>query len=868
MTPHKSSLSVSMIVKNEERHLARLLASVAQFADEIVIVDTGSSDRTKHIALGYGVKLFDFAWCDDFAQARNKSLRYCTKDFVMWLDADDLIEQESVQYLQQLLLSPIEWDVLYLPYYCHYSPENKSKGKRKMPPRIWRNHMGINWRSPIHEYLVYPKGAVKKRDTSGIEILHHPLRAESGSSDRNLRIMKRTLWANPNHDDYFMLWHIAKEHSLLSNRRQAAYFYQKAIENYKGADELITSRLYVGLAKQQRKLGDFLAALESAAKAAIAYHAWREPYCEMAEDYFLLGDSAAGEACLKLSRDIPLHDRQVERAELYEPTSFREFCTRLRAATAARPQSKIASTAPVRILAGGDVCLARQLPGLVDLKGSSWCFKELKTTLQQADMVLVNLESAITTGGDFLDKQERRPYYYRARPEMLDVLSSVGINVVNIANNHAMDFGPEAFDQELEILDACGIAQCGGGRNKQEAAQPCYINAGGLVIACIGIHTETPMMSAGINRVGINHSPEELLLHAITASVALAKCHADIIIVTPHWGANWKDRPSENRRTLARQIIDLGVDAILGHSAHILQGIEIYKGCPIVYDMGTLLFDRTSQDRMKLSALFEIEIAADGTRNLTIIPILLHKGRASKAEGATAAQVRALLGELSDELYPGTTFNTVGENLHIALPCESKPAYRRSSTASPCYSRTGMRRTPDFYRDLKSNVIHDSVPEAYRWPSPLTLGKDTQILGARIDGPVRPGRGFLCEIYFRTEKPAQGRWEARILAHMSNNTNTLSNEAVFEYIHPVAEGIWPQSRWKKDDIICDRIVIRPPKEVPEGNYTLSWQLIDRDNVAPLSTLATNEAVAIGEISIISSAPAGVGGIAQKWLQHG
>ena len=80
-----------MIVKNEERHLGRLLASVVQFADEIVILDTGSSDGTRQIALDHGAHVFDFKWCDDFAKARNESLKHCTKDFVMWLDADDLI---------------------------------------------------------------------------------------------------------------------------------------------------------------------------------------------------------------------------------------------------------------------------------------------------------------------------------------------------------------------------------------------------------------------------------------------------------------------------------------------------------------------------------------------------------------------------------------------------------------------------------------------------------------------------------------------------------------------------------------------------------------------------------------------------------
>lgn len=869
MADNKQSLSVSMIVKNEERHLGRLLASVFQFADEIVIVDTGSTDGTRQIALDHGAQVFDFEWCDDFAKARNESLKHCTKDFVMWLDADDLIEHESVQKLQELLSSRIDWDVLYLPYYCHYSPDNKSKGKRKMPPRIWRNHKNIKWSCPIHEYLTYPKGVVKKRDQEGIEILHYPLRAHSDNSDRNLRIMKKVLRDSTHHDDYLMLWHIAKEHSNLSNRRQALYFYEKAVESFKGDDCLIMSRLYIGLAKQYRLLGDYRGALNGAGKAAIAYGAWREPYCEMAEDYFLLGDAEAGDACLKISRDIPLHDRQVERAELYDKASFEKFCIKMRASTPETGMAKSVSATPVHILAGGDVCLARQLPGLVDMKGADWCFKELGAMFAQADAVLANLETAVTTMGDFLDKQERRPYYYRCRPEMLDVLVKAGINVVNIANNHAMDFGAEAFDQELEILDACGIAHCGGGRNSQEAAEPCFVRAGEFVVAFIGVHTDTGMMGATATQAGINYVPEENLLRSVAASVALAKCHADFIVVTPHWGANWTERPTENRRTLARQIIDLGVDAILGHSSHILQGIEVYKERPIVYDMGTLLFDRVNSDRMQYSALFDLEMAANGVRRLTIIPIRLYKGRVIKSQEIDADYVRKLILALSEELGSGIEFAREGENLTIELAPTMKPSYRLPMSSAKYYDPKGVRRISDFYKGLKSNVVCDSVPVGCRWPTLVTLSNGVQILGASVASPVRAGRGFLCEVFIRAGKPITGRWEARVTAWKTGDENT-GDEEVFEYTHPIAEGIWPQSRWKECEIICDRIVVRPPKEIIEGCYKLSWQLVDRDNelaviVSSGDTRIVNGEVYIGEITVDSAAPAGVAGVANTWM---
>ena len=85
------TLSLCMIVRDEEDVLGRCLESVKDLADEIIIVDTGSSDRTKEIAAYYTDRIYDFEWCDDFSAARNFAFSKGTKDFLMWLDADDVI---------------------------------------------------------------------------------------------------------------------------------------------------------------------------------------------------------------------------------------------------------------------------------------------------------------------------------------------------------------------------------------------------------------------------------------------------------------------------------------------------------------------------------------------------------------------------------------------------------------------------------------------------------------------------------------------------------------------------------------------------------------------------------------------------------
>ena len=97
----KPTLSVCMITKNEEEHLGKALQSVLSVANEIVVVDTGSTDRTKDIAAGFGARVYDFQWNDDFAAARNESLKYATSDWVFILDADEVLGEEDVAAVQE-----------------------------------------------------------------------------------------------------------------------------------------------------------------------------------------------------------------------------------------------------------------------------------------------------------------------------------------------------------------------------------------------------------------------------------------------------------------------------------------------------------------------------------------------------------------------------------------------------------------------------------------------------------------------------------------------------------------------------------------------------------------------------------------------
>lgn len=178
------TLSLCMIVKNEQDVIGRLLSSVKDLFDEIIVVDTGSTDNTKQIISNYNAKIYNFKWCNDFAKARNYAFSLATSEFIMWLDADDIIIETEFNKLKQLkaeLNNTI--DVVMLKYSIG-STNNQLKYYRE---RILRKNMGFIWQDAVHECIA-PRGNIVYKD---IFITHAKVKA--GDPKRNLKIYNRLI---------------------------------------------------------------------------------------------------------------------------------------------------------------------------------------------------------------------------------------------------------------------------------------------------------------------------------------------------------------------------------------------------------------------------------------------------------------------------------------------------------------------------------------------------------------------------------------------------------------------------------------------------------------------------------------------------
>jgi glycosyltransferase involved in cell wall biosynthesis len=142
------TISLCMIVKNEEAVLERLLKTMSEVADQIVIMDTGSTDRTKEIAARYTDEVYDFPWKDDFAAARNAACRKAVMDYWMWMDADDVMEPEHAARLKKLkeTLDP-SVDVVMMKYLTGFDANGRTSFSYYRE-RLLKNRKGFQWQGP------------------------------------------------------------------------------------------------------------------------------------------------------------------------------------------------------------------------------------------------------------------------------------------------------------------------------------------------------------------------------------------------------------------------------------------------------------------------------------------------------------------------------------------------------------------------------------------------------------------------------------------------------------------------------------------------------------------------------------------------
>jgi poly-gamma-glutamate capsule biosynthesis protein CapA/YwtB (metallophosphatase superfamily) len=256
---------------------------------------------------------------------------------------------------------------------------------------------------------------------------------------------------------------------------------------------------------------------------------------------------------------------------------------------------------------GGDVMLGRKVGQRISAGADP--LAEVAPIFRGADLAWVNLECVVAEAGQ---PQKEKPVLLRAPLAGIESLRRAGIKSVGLGNNHATDFGAEGLREMRARLEDAGLQPAGAALERADALRARIVTtASGIRVAFLPFLCEpgSPLVATSEDRP------------ALARAIADARSHADCLVALPHWGDENQTAVNDEQRALARWLIDRGVDLIVGTGPHCVQAADTYRGRPIFYSLGNLVFDGPGPSpAWSHGDLLKVEIA-DGGRILRTVLI-------------------------------------------------------------------------------------------------------------------------------------------------------------------------------------------------------------------------------------------------------
>jgi poly-gamma-glutamate synthesis protein (capsule biosynthesis protein) len=291
----------------------------------------------------------------------------------------------------------------------------------------------------------------------------------------------------------------------------------------------------------------------------------------------------------------------------------------------------------LRVALAGDTMLGRGVARrLARVRPRELVAPEVVAVAREADLFVLNLECCISERGTPWP-DPRKPFFFRAPPAAVETLAYLGVDCAALANNHALDFGPEALLDTLEHLRSAGIAAVGAGACAEQARAPVVLERAGFRLRVVAVADHPRAYAAG-DRPGIAFAdlrsapPPDWLLQAVRAP------GADGVLVTPHWGPNMAPAPVPHVRRAAAALVQAGATLVAGHSAHVFQGVA----GRVLYDLGDFLDDYATDPLLRndLGLLFLVTLDERGPRRLEAVPLKLAHCATRLAGGGDAEWIR------------------------------------------------------------------------------------------------------------------------------------------------------------------------------------------------------------------------------------
>ena len=332
------------------------------------------------------------------------------------------------------------------------------------------------------------------------------------------------------------------------------------------------------------------------------------------------------------------------------------------------PHPKPGAADFLRILLVGDCMLGRGVDQALRLHKPDFPWGNTLPIFREADLRICNLECVLSDRGEPWSEYEK-VFHFRSAARNVATLTAADINLVSLANNHVLDYGYEALQDMLEILDKAGIAHSGAGVDVQEATRVAIVDIHGWRLGFLAFTDNESPWESTPQRPGVFYSPVSLgdrrtrhLIEIVRASEDM-----DLLIVSAHWGSNWGYTPPKEHIALAHALIDAGADVIFGHSSHVFRGIEFYRQRPILYGTGDFFDDYAVDpvERNNESFIFLMNCDQNGRMTLDLRPTRIDFCQARVASPDEAQEIAAKMKKLCANLGTPAEWDPAQQRLSV-----------------------------------------------------------------------------------------------------------------------------------------------------------------------------------------------------------
>lgn len=278
---------------------------------------------------------------------------------------------------------------------------------------------------------------------------------------------------------------------------------------------------------------------------------------------------------------------------------------------------------------GGDLMPGSGVLEKIKEHGPLYPFNKIINEPITHDLFFANLECTLSANNHppYPDK-----ILLSSKPEIVESFKKIALNIVSLANNHTFDYGVKGFINTKKILDKYAINYTGGGENIDKASEMTLIEKKGIRLAFLSYCSK----ESGCKHFATetDYGVADIETEAVCRNIQKAKSAADIVIVSLHWGEEFRDYPSPAQIKMARHFVEKGATIIIGHHAHVFQGYEEYSGGLIVYDLGSFIFGDIAQNRYKFSLkkrkhkegiIVECNVGKKGLTGFRFIPVHINQ---------------------------------------------------------------------------------------------------------------------------------------------------------------------------------------------------------------------------------------------------